>query len=54
MVEASDFDAVLPGLEARKAALLAELHAERQRDVELSACDQEELQAMHAAVAEQS
>ncbi|KAK4050282.1 hypothetical protein OIV83_003603 [Microbotryomycetes sp. JL201] len=54
VVEASEFDEVLPALEAHKAALLAELHAERQRDVELSACDQEELDAMHAAVAEQA
>ncbi|KAM0786347.1 hypothetical protein ACM66B_001819 [Microbotryomycetes sp. NB124-2] len=54
IVDASEFNEVLPALEQRKAALLAELHAERQRDVELSACDQEELEAMHAAVAEQA
>lgn len=50
----TDFSAVLPNLEARRAALLAELHAERQRDVELSACDQDELAGMHAAIAEQA
>ncbi|KAK4051993.1 hypothetical protein OIO90_004523 [Microbotryomycetes sp. JL221] len=54
VVDESNFDDVLPSLEARREALLAELHAERQRDVELSACDQEELEAMHAAVAEQA
>ncbi|ORY74099.1 Spc7 kinetochore protein-domain-containing protein [Leucosporidium creatinivorum] len=54
VVAETDFATVLPNLEARRAALLAELHAERQRDVELSACDQEELAGMHAAIAEQA
>lgn len=54
MVEQTHFDSVIPELEARRAALLAELHEERQRDVELSACDMEELGSMHAAVAEQA
>jgi hypothetical protein len=54
VVEQTQFGPIIPDLQARRAALLAELHEERQRDLELSACDQEELGSMHAAMVEQA
>lgn len=54
LVAELQFGAVLPELEARRAALLGELHAERARDLELSACDPAELAQLHADVDEQA
>lgn len=54
MVENSKFEDVLSHLAKRKAELLLELHAERARDLELSACDQEILSENRSAVVEQA
>ena len=53
MVEESKFEQVIPGLEERRAALMIELHSERARDLELSACDQDQLAELRSAIAEQ-
>ena len=54
VVQEAEFTNVLPGLQARRAALLAELHEERNRDLELSACDQDHLAELHGAIVEQA
>lgn len=54
MLEATTFETIIPEQQARHAALLKELLEERTRDLELSACDDEELGELQSAVVEQS
>ncbi|SCV70498.1 BQ2448_1892 [Microbotryum intermedium] len=54
VIEEARIGSVIPDLQARREALLAELLAERQRDLELCACDQEELAQAHESLQEQA
>lgn len=54
VIESTSFDQVIPQLESRRAQLMEEWRQEKDRDLELDACDRDVLEELREAIVEQA